>query len=78
MQPSIHLVQIPDIGETLLERLNVPVDSFEFGLLKFIFITLNHVIIMILHLSISCYYTRKHKINITNVTIVALRGYILI
>jgi hypothetical protein len=35
-QPSMHLVQIPDIGTTFLDRLNVPVASLAFGLLRFI------------------------------------------
>jgi hypothetical protein len=36
LQPSMHLVQIPDIGTTFLDRLNVPVASLAFGLLRFI------------------------------------------
>ena len=36
LHPSTHLEQIPDMGTTLLDRLNVPVDSSAFGLLKFI------------------------------------------
>jgi len=32
----MHLVQIPDIGTTFLDRLNVPVASLAFGLLRFI------------------------------------------
>jgi hypothetical protein len=36
LQPSMHLVQIPDIGTTFLDRLNVPVASLALGLLRFI------------------------------------------
>jgi len=32
----MHLVQIPDIGTTFLDRLNVPVASLALGLLRFI------------------------------------------
>ncbi len=35
LQPSMHLVQSPDIGTTFLERLNFPVASLAFGLLRF-------------------------------------------
>ena len=37
----MHLEQIPDMGATFLDRLNVPVDSSAFGLLKFILLLLS-------------------------------------
>jgi hypothetical protein len=37
LHPSIHREHIPDMGTTSLDRLNVPVDSSAFGLLKFMF-----------------------------------------
>jgi hypothetical protein len=36
LHPSTHLEHIPDMGATLLDRLNVAVASSEFGFLKFI------------------------------------------
>lgn len=45
LQPSIHRVQIPDIGATFLDRLNVPIASLAFGCLRFIKSTINLQII---------------------------------
>lgn len=44
LQPSIHRVQIPDIGATF-DRLNVPIASLAFGCLRFIKSTINLQII---------------------------------
>jgi len=38
----MHLVHIPDMGATFLERLKVPVASLAFGLLRFIVSHLYH------------------------------------
>jgi hypothetical protein len=35
LHPSWHDEHSPDIGTTLLDRLNVPVESLAFGLLRF-------------------------------------------